>query len=267
MRALDPEPPLHRLSELAAPLFLALVTLPVRAQLPAGDTIRVGSVQLRAVEVGVDDTVQNTFEVRRPNGEVQRSVTRSVRRWVLMERGGETLLQRVRIPIDPVSGPAANNRFEWYLDPRTLAMRRFEQRTAIDSASLAAVNGCYSGWVDLEKTPRRAISCERATDRFASNTEDLVIAHLPTLRAGFTGVLATYGAIGGPGSYDFRVMSADTVRVAGRPVATWRVERTVTTNNGVVTMTMWIDQKRPRILQIHRDFGNGRVSTDVVLNP
>lgn len=258
---------MHRLPVLAAPLFLALVTLPVRAQLPAGDTVRVGTVRLRAVEVGVDDTVQNTFEVRKPNGDVQRTVTRSVRRWVLMERDGEKLLQRVRIPIDPGSGPAANNRFEWYLDPHTLAMRRFEQRTTIDSISLTTVNGCYSGWVDLEKTQRRIISCERATDRFASNMEELIIAHLPSLRAEFTGVLATYGVIGGPGGYDFRVVSADTVRVAGRPVAAWRVEHSATTSYGTVTTSMWIDQNRPRILQSRREFGNGRVSTDVVLNP
>jgi hypothetical protein len=151
------------------------------------DTVRVGKL-IAALQPGVD-TLETSFEARGPSGNVDRRTSVSIVRRTRETIGGEAVLH-VRFGGDG-QGPS----FDFYLDPRTMATRRFEQHTPIDSAVTILTNGCVSGWVHLEKAERRELQCVRYGDRFGgSPLDDFIVALLP-LKADFAAALATFGVI------------------------------------------------------------------------
>lgn len=244
-------------------LSLAAATLvavaPLRAQ-TVTDTIRVGVIGLFPLGEGVD-TIDVEFEMRTPTGAMQKRSLVSVVRRVREQLNGEEVLHLVS-GADPAQGS-----YHFYLDPRTLATRRFEQRTPTDSAVIAVVGDCVTGWVDLRDAPRRTITCDRAADRFLASSplEEQVVALLP-LAPGQSATVATYG-IAGMDGYTFRVTGEEVLHLGHHRFDTWRVERTVVSNYGTYTTTLWVDQTRHRVLRSRRDFGNGRVSQSVLRNP
>jgi hypothetical protein len=258
---------MNRSSMIAWILPFAFHVASSAAQTPSQvDTIRVGSVAMRPVPLGVDDSVETVFEGRLPSGERQRRETISVRRWVTLPMDGDTVLNLQEHYLS--GGPPPGSSFDYYLDRHTMAPLRYIQVTNVDSVSIRWSNGCVFGWVDLQRANRRVITCDKAADRFgASPIDDYVVAALPMLRPDLEGVLATYSFLDGAGGYAFRVVGTDTLRVAGRSFPAWRVERTVTNDWGRYVTTLWVDQTRARLLQARRQFGDRAVSTERLLNP
>jgi hypothetical protein len=226
------------------------------------DTIRVGSVQLRTIAQAGGDTLDVTFEVRMPSGEVQR--TQSVG---FVPRWSKELLEGDSVLHARFGQPTDRSRYDFYLDPHTLATKRFEQHTPIDSAVATATGSCVSGWVHLQNAPRREIACDRATDRFGGSPLDDYLVALVPLKAGLSAVVATYGPIGGSAGYAFRVVGSESLTLSDREFATWKVERKVVSQYGTYATTLWVDQSAPRILKTTRDFGNGRTSLSVLRHP
>lgn len=237
---------------------LVVCPFPMQAQLP--DTVRVGSVTLFPPGEGTD-TMDITFESRSAAGSVDKRASISVTSWIRTQLDGETVLV-VRF------GGNGENRFDFYLDPRTLATKRFEQVTAIDSAVVDFQGDCASGWVHMQNAPRRMLRCDRLAGQFASSPLDEHLVALLPLKAGISASLATYSPIGSTyGTFTFRVTAAQALQLGGRQIMTWRVERSVTTNYGTYSTTLWIDQAKHRIVQAKRDFGNGRTSIATIRNP
>ena len=233
-----------------------------RSQTPSApmDTIRVGKL-IAALQPGVD-TLDTSFEARGPSGNVDRRTSVAIVRRTRETIGGETVLH-VRYGGDG-QGPS----FDFYLDPRTMATRRFEQHTPIDSAVTTLTNGCVSGWVHMEKSERREIKCLPYADQFGGSPLDDAIVGLLPLKAGFEAALATYSPMAGPPTAQvYRVRATDTIDVAGRRLVAWRVERIIKSDYGTFTTNLWVDKARPRVVRVQRDFGNGRTSVSVLRNP
>ena len=254
---------MHRL--VFSSLCLAATLAPIArlgSQTPRGsmDTIRVGKL-VAVLQPGVD-TLDTTFEARGPSGNVDRRTNVSVVRRTREATGGDTVLH-VRFGGEP-SAPT----FDFYVDPRTMATRRFEQHTAVDSAVTTLANGCVSGWIHLAKSERREITCQPYGDRFGgSPLDDAIVALLP-LKADFEAALATYSPMTGTAAAEvYRVRSTDTIDVANRRVVAWRVERIIKTDYGTYTTNLWVDKARHRVVRSQRDFGNGRTSVSVLRNP
>jgi hypothetical protein len=227
------------------------------AQLP--DTIRVGSMKLFPLAEGVD-TMDVAFESRSANGTIEKRANVSVSRRVIEQLNGESVLH-VRF------GGNSDNRYDFYLDPHTLVARRFEQRTNVDSAVVTFRDGCASGWVDLQNNPRRTLTCDRVDGRYSAGPLDEYLVALLPLKAGMHASLATYGPVGNTLSgFTFTVVASEPLTLDGKRFQTWRVERVVKSDYGTYTTTLWVDQQKHRILQISRDFGNGRGSVSTLRN-
>jgi len=242
-------------------LQILVLSAPTISAAQARDTVRVGSVRLSPLKVGVD-TFDVEFEAQSPTG-VQRTTNVLVQN-VTRERLGSN--DALHVSFRSGSGPGGY--WDVYVEPTTLRMLRYEQHTRTDSAIVDLRGECFTGWVDLEKLPRKTVACDRYTDRFGSAPiDDRIIALLP-LRAGWSGVLATYGVIGGvPSGYEFTVAAEESVKVGARDIQTWRVERRVTSAYGTVVFTSWIDRAQHRPVKTTIDFGNGRKQLRTLRNP
>jgi len=224
------------------------------------DTVRVGNL-IAVLQPGVD-TLETTFEARGPSGNTDKRTNVSVVRRTRETVGGDPVLH-VRFGGD-TPGPV----FDFYLDPRTMATRRFEQRTPTDSAVTALANGCVSGWVHLQKAQRREIKCLPYADRFGGSPVDEGIVALLPLKADFEAALATYSPMTGAAAADvYTVRGTDTIEVANRRIIAWRVERIIKSDYGTYTTNLWVDKARHRVVRAQRDFGNGRSSVTVLRNP
>jgi hypothetical protein len=120
------------------------------------------------------------------------------------KRTNVSVVRRTRETLggDPVlhvrfGGDGPGPSFDFYLDPRTMATRRFEQHTPTDSAVTTLANGCVSGWVHLQKAERREIKCLPYADRFGGSPVDEGIVALLPLKANFEAALATYSPMAG----------------------------------------------------------------------
>ena len=224
------------------------------------DTIRVGSVRMARMTARVD-TFDVDFETQGPSGP-QRRQNVSVDRTTIEVRGKDSV---VHMHFGPDN---ALPYWDAFVDPKTLATIQYEQHTALDSAVIAKKGDCLTGWVDLEKAPRRVVACDRFADRFAgSPVEERVIALIP-LRPGQHSVLATYGMISGvPSGYEFSVIGQDTLTIRGKTYNAWRVEHRQTTEYGTIVVTTWVDRDRSRVLRYHREFPNNRRGTWTLRNP
>ena len=224
------------------------------------DTIRVGNL-IAVLQPGVD-TLETTFEARGPSGNVDKRTNVAIVRRTRETVGGDEVLH-VRF-----GGDAPGPVFDFYLDPRTMATRRFEQHTPTDSAVTTLANGCVSGWVHLQKSERREIKCLPYGDRFAGSPVDDAIIGLLPLKANFEAALATYSPMTDAAAAQvYSVRATDTIDVANRRIVAWRVERIIKTDYGTYTTNLWVDKARHRVVRAQRDFGNGRTSVSVLRNP
>lgn len=224
------------------------------------DTVRVGNL-IAVLQPGVD-TLETSFEAHGPSGNVDRRTNLLIVRRTRETIGGDPVLH-VRFGGDG-QGPS----FDFYLDPRTMATRRFEQHTPTDSAVTTLTNGCVSGWVHLQKAERREIKCLPYADRFGGSPVDEEIVALLPLKANFEAALATYSPMAGAAAAEvYTVRATDTIDVSNRRIVAWRVERIIKSDYGTFTTNLWVDKARHRVVRVHRDFGNGRTSVSVLRNP
>ena len=224
------------------------------------DTVRVGNL-IAVLQPGVD-TIETTFEARGPSGNMDKRTNVSV-------GASDSRNARRRSGASrAVWWRHAGSVFDFYLDPRTMATRRFEQHTPTDSAVTTLANGCVSGWVHLQKSERREIKCLPYADRFGGSPVDEGIVALLPLKANFEAALATYSPMTGVAAADvYTVRATDTIDVANRRIIAWRVERIIKSDYGTFTTNLWIDKERHRVVRVTRDFGNGRTSVSVLRNP
>jgi hypothetical protein len=238
---------------------LAICCISGAAQGQSGDTIKVGRVRMAPLRIG-SDTFDIDFEMQTPNGP-QRMKNVSVMTVTLERRGRDSVLHAH-------FGNAPGTAWEIYLDPTSLQTVEYRQLTNIDSLVYRREGECLKGWVELQRTPRRSIDCDRFTDYFAgAPIDEHLLARLP-LRNGMSGVLAVYAVIEGNASWvPYTVAGEDTVQIGGRTFRAYRIERTATTRYGTVKWKTWVDRDRPRILRGHIDFGNGRQQRRQLRNP
>lgn len=232
-------------------LYIAVAFLTATAAWPQpgvaqSDTVRVGSVALRAVTPGVD-----TIEIYKvENG------ARTLSRVNVIRRTSEQYQGRNVLRIVAEDG---RMRTDARLDPGTLQLIRFDRTAAMDSTSFSLQNNCFTGWTDFPNQPRKVIQCVPAVDRFGSGALNATVLSALPLRSGWDVRIATFDEFGDITSYPIRVARMDTARVGNREYAAWRVERTqrgeanISASGATATIevktTWWVDTQKARVLQ------------------
>lgn len=255
-------------SRLVAPLAIAILAAPATGQSAVElDTLRVGSSTLRSVRPGVDTV--DVFNVE--NG------VRTLSRVAVVRRTTEQYQGRNVLHITVEDG---RTRTDARLDPVTLQIVRFERVASMDSTMFSLANNCFTGWSDMANQPRKLIQCAPAANRFGSGALDATVVSALPLRSGWNVRVATFDAFGDITSYPVLVVRMDTLRLATREYAAWRVDRVQggqatlgaggATSGVEVKTTWWVDVAAPRVLQERQTItiqGTTRETLRVLRNP